>query len=424
MRAIFLDRDGVINEVDGFLTDINKIKIIPNSDKAIKILNKLGFKVIIVTNQSQIARGMLTEYNVNKINQKIKSLLEKKGAKIDAIYYCPHHPETHHKDIKPWFLRYRIDCDCRKPKIGMLKKAQKKFKIDFSKSFMIGDRTVDIETGRNAGCKTILVKTGHGGEDKKYNIIPDYIADDLFEASKIIENNMHRLKAVIIAGGKGERMRPLTEHTPKPMLLVGGKPILEHQIDELKKVGVKDIIICGHYLFWKIRQYFGDGSRFGVNITYCNEEIPLDTGGALKNTEPFIESTFVMIYGDHMLKMDLKKLVEFHKKKKAMVTCVLHRVDYPKDCELVKINKDSRIVKYYRRPHKTIPSNLAKSSLYVLEKEIFKYVSKDRHSFDLDDLPRLIKNHRIYGYVTKEFIRDVGTMERYKKINELWGEKK
>lgn len=231
-----------------------------------------------------------------------------------------------------------------------------------------------------------------------------------------------KIKAVIIAGGRGKRMRPLTDKTPKPMLPIAGKPILQHQIELLKKIGVEDVIICGCYLFDKIKEYFSDGKKFGVSIQYCVEGYPLDTGGAIKNAEPFIDNTFFVLYGDTMLSLDLKKLLDFHRKKGGIATVVVHETDHPEDSDLVEIDEDGRITRLLRPPHKEIKSNLAKSSLYVLEKEIFKFISGCRHSFHADDLPRLIEQKkRVYAYVTDEFIKDVGTIERYKKIDEIFG---
>ncbi|HJX50720.1 MAG TPA: HAD-IIIA family hydrolase [Candidatus Nanoarchaeia archaeon] len=422
-KAVFLDRDGVINEEVKLLYNIKQLKLIPKSDKGIKLLNNLGFRVIVATNQPQVARGLITENSVKRINKTLIKVLAKKDAKIDAIYYCPHHPERHHPDIKPECMKYRIECECRKPNIGMIKKAEKELKIDLKSSYIIGDQTRDIKTGKNAGCKTILVKTGYAGKDGKYDVKPDFIAKNLLEAAKIIENDVKKLKAVIIAGGRGERLRPLTDKLPKPMLPIAGKPILEHQINLLRKIGVEDIIICGYYLFDKIKEYFSDGKKFGVNITYCDEKTPLDTGGALKNSEHFIYNTFFVLYGDTMIDLNLKKLLDFHKRKGGLATIVLHETDHPEDSDLVDIDKNKKIIKFYRKPHKIIKSKLGKSSLYVLEKEIFKFVSSKKHSFHAVDIPKIIKKKHVYGYVTSEFIKDAGTPNRYREIDKFFKRK-
>ncbi|MFH0832237.1 MAG: HAD family hydrolase [Candidatus Aenigmatarchaeota archaeon] len=186
-RAVFLDRDGVIIRQMEVVCKPEQLKILKDSGKAIKLLNNLGFRVVVVTNQPQVAKNQCTERDVRKVNESLRAKLMKSGAKVDAIYFCPHHPERQHRDIIEKCRKYRIACECRKPDIGMLLKAKKKFNIDIHSSFIVGDRTVDVQTGKNAGCKTILVKTGYAGSDKKYDAKPDFICRDLYRAAKLIE---------------------------------------------------------------------------------------------------------------------------------------------------------------------------------------------------------------------------------------------
>ena len=138
---------------------------------------------IIVTNQPIIARGESTVENLNEIHKRLEVLLGQNGAYIDRIYYCPHHPD---KGFEGEIKELKIDCDCRKPKIGMLEEAKKDFNIDFDESYIIGDSTLDVKTGINAGMKTVLVKTGQAGEDKKYDVIADFIENDIYAAVKKI----------------------------------------------------------------------------------------------------------------------------------------------------------------------------------------------------------------------------------------------
>lgn len=180
MRAIFLDRDGTINrEVDN-LRNVRELKILPHVARAISQLNRLGFLVIVISNQPVVARGWLSEQGVDEINNVLLKRLAKKDARIDAIYYCPHHPNANKQ-------KYCANCRCRKPNIGMIQKAVKYFKIDLNKSFFIGDSTRDMLAGSRAGVKTILVKTGYGGNDKMYKVKPDAIAKNLYEAVTIIK---------------------------------------------------------------------------------------------------------------------------------------------------------------------------------------------------------------------------------------------
>lgn len=185
-RAIFLDRDGVINEYASFITDIDKFKLYENTAEAIKKINSSGYLAIVISNQPVIARGELTKEELELIHKKMKSLLGNEGAYIDEIYYCPHHPDSGYEgEVK----ELKIDCACRKPKPGMIFAARDRFNIDLENSWMIGDMTGDILTGNNAGTHTALVKTGIGGQDGKYKTKePDIIADDILDAVEMILN--------------------------------------------------------------------------------------------------------------------------------------------------------------------------------------------------------------------------------------------
>ena len=178
-KVVFLDRDGVINKEVDLLHKPEQLKLISGVEKAIKQLNNSDYLVVIVTNQPVVARGLCTEEDIREIHKKLEILLGKQGAFIDRIYYCPHHPDKGYpKENK----KYKIKCRCRKPKVGMLLQAEKDLNISKKDSFMIGDTTTDIQTGKNYGIRTILVKTGYKGLDKKYPIEPDYIFQNLKEA--------------------------------------------------------------------------------------------------------------------------------------------------------------------------------------------------------------------------------------------------
>ena len=163
-KAIFLDRDGVINKYVGFLKDIHQFELLPNVSKAIKKINNSGYLAIVVTNQPVIARGEVTREELNEIHNKMETFLGKEGAYLDVIYYCPHHP---HNGYSGEIVELKIDCDCRKPKPGMLIQASKDFNINLSQSWMIGDSDNDILAGENAGCKTERVTE----EESLYDII-------------------------------------------------------------------------------------------------------------------------------------------------------------------------------------------------------------------------------------------------------------
>ncbi len=182
-RAIVLDRDGTINEYVGFLRDIDDFRLLPGVAEAIAKINASSYLTIVATNQPVIARGEVTLERLEEIHMKMETELGKNGAYLDDIFFCPHHP---HKGYEGEVAELKIDCDCRKPKIGMLIKAAEKYNIDLSQSWYIGDTTMDIQTGKNAGMKTILVQTGEAGKDGKYDVQPDFVANDLMAATGFI----------------------------------------------------------------------------------------------------------------------------------------------------------------------------------------------------------------------------------------------
>lgn len=176
-KTIFLDRDGTINKYVGFLRDINDFALIDGVAEAIKAINTSGYLAVIVTNQPVIARGEVTYEELNEIHNKMETLLGNQGAYLDAIYYCPHHPDSGFDgEVK----ELKFDCDCRKPKPGLLLKAAEELNIDLSKSWMIGDSKNDIMAGKNAGCKTALI----GNEDYKQDITVDSLLTFVNETIK------------------------------------------------------------------------------------------------------------------------------------------------------------------------------------------------------------------------------------------------
>lgn len=182
--GIFLDRDGTINEEVNYLSTPGEVHLIPGAADAIREANRLGLKVFVITNQSGIARGVFTEEYLAEVHSHLLQLLKDEHAHIDGVYYCPHHPDFGEG-------RYRRDCSCRKPNIGMLTQAAREFDIDIGKSFVVGDRMIDVQTGNNAGATSILVLTGYGKEEQtllqQHHVHADHVAADLYEAVQYIK---------------------------------------------------------------------------------------------------------------------------------------------------------------------------------------------------------------------------------------------
>jgi len=179
-RAVFLDRDGTLNEEVGYVNHLERFVLLPHVGRAIRLLNEHGMKAVVITNQSGVARGYFPESLIHQVHQKMQDLLKKEGARVDGIYYCPHHPDI---GIPP----YRQKCRCRKPATGLVEHAVEELNIDCSRSYVIGDRGVDIEFAARIGAKGILVLTGYGKGEWEYfgnqwKVKPDHVATDLYEA--------------------------------------------------------------------------------------------------------------------------------------------------------------------------------------------------------------------------------------------------
>ena len=182
--AVFLDRDGTVNEQMGYINHISRFHLLPEAGRAIKLLNDHKIPVVVVSNQSGLARGYFPKELLNQVHEKMDRLLAQEGAHIDGLYYCPHHPEAKE-------MQYRIDCNCRKPKTGMLLQAADEMNLDLSLSFVVGDRWSDIKCADRAGCSSVLVLTGYGRGDYEYigpdqDIQPSHVAENLFDSVKWI----------------------------------------------------------------------------------------------------------------------------------------------------------------------------------------------------------------------------------------------
>jgi D-glycero-D-manno-heptose 1,7-bisphosphate phosphatase len=178
-KAVFLDRDGTVTEEVGYLTSLDMLKLIRGAGAAIKRLNEAGYKVVLVTNQSGVARGYFPESLVDEAHGLLRRMLMDDGALLDGIYYCPHHP-TAGKE------KYTIVCDCRKPETGLLERAARDLAIDLKRSFMIGDKWSDVELGHRAGMRSILVSTGYSPDDPG-NRRPAHVGDPVLTAHDLAE---------------------------------------------------------------------------------------------------------------------------------------------------------------------------------------------------------------------------------------------
>ena len=187
-RAVFFDRDGTLNEEVGYVNHPLRFQLYPFASQAVREVNQAGLLAIVVTNQSGVARGLFAESLVKKVHRQLSQTIQAAGGRLDRILYCPHHPQARLK-------QYRVDCSCRKPAVGMLENAAAQFGINLTKSFVVGDRYVDVHTAHRAGARGVLVLTGYGLGEWEYQRAawqqaPDHVAENAYEAVRWILRNV------------------------------------------------------------------------------------------------------------------------------------------------------------------------------------------------------------------------------------------
>ena len=221
------------------------------------------------------------------------------------------------------------------------------------------------------------------------------------------------MKAVILAGGLGTRLRPLTNSKPKPMLPVGEKPILEHLIEWTKKGGIKSIVLCVSYLRKSIEDYFEDGKKFGVTIEYAVSKKPLATAGQLKTAEEFIDDDFVCMYGDTIFNFSLRNMIKQHVMKKSFVTMGLNEFKTNLPYGVIESSKNGRVISWNEKPEIKANVNMG---CYVMNSDIFNLIPKNK-PYGMDDVIKnaMKKKQKVNSFITKKGFTDIGNKESYKQ---------
>jgi len=222
------------------------------------------------------------------------------------------------------------------------------------------------------------------------------------------------MRAILLAGGRGTRLG--NRDIPKPMVRIEGKPVLEHQITLLKAHRFTQIAVLASYKAEKIEEYFGDGTEFGIDLEIVREDPPLGTAGAVKSFAKNFRDSFLVIYSDIMIDMDLTHLVEFHKSRDSLATLVVHPNDHPLDSDLVEVDEEGFVREFISKPHKNDAGNrnLVNAAVYVLNPLLLKMVPEEEPSdFGKDIFPEVVKSgEKLRAYVTTEYVKDMGTPER------------
>jgi mannose-1-phosphate guanylyltransferase/phosphomannomutase len=228
------------------------------------------------------------------------------------------------------------------------------------------------------------------------------------------------MKAVVMAGGEGTRLRPLTSNQPKPMVPIVGKPCMEHIIELLKEHGFDDVVVTVAFMPQAIRGYFADGEAHGIQIRYSVEDSPAGTAGSVKLAEEALDETFLVISGDALCDIDLGELVRFHKEKEAVATIGLKSVDNPLEFGIVVIDDDGRIERFLEKPSwGQVFTDTINTGIYVLEPEVLKHVPTDRpYDFSKELFPLLLEMGRpLYGFETDGYWQDIGNLDQFRQAN-------
>jgi mannose-1-phosphate guanylyltransferase / phosphomannomutase len=228
------------------------------------------------------------------------------------------------------------------------------------------------------------------------------------------------MKAVVMAGGEGTRLRPLTSNQPKPMVTIVGKPCMEHILELLRANGLTDVIVTVAFLPQAIRSYFGDGETLGMEIGYSVEESPLGTAGSVKLAARQLEETFLVISGDALCDLDVSALIEFHRERQAAVTIGLKAVENPLEFGIVVTDDEGRVERFLEKPSwSQVFSDTINTGIYVLEPEVLRHVPTDRpFDFSKELFPYLLEMGRpIYGYAMEGYWQDIGNLDQYRQAN-------
>jgi mannose-1-phosphate guanylyltransferase/phosphomannomutase len=224
------------------------------------------------------------------------------------------------------------------------------------------------------------------------------------------------MKAVIMAGGKGTRLRPLTSNQPKPMIPIVNTPCMEHIVRLLKRHGFEDVLVTLEFMPEVVKRYFGDGSEWGMSIEYSVEEEPLGTAGSVKYVEDRLEERFVVVSGDALTDVDLTQAVAFHEERGAEVTLVLRKVDDPSEFGIVVIEEDGRVTDFQEKPDEDeVFSYTANTGIYIVEPGVLRDIPEGQeYDWSKEQFPKMLEEGRpVYGYVMEGYWEDIGNIEQY-----------
>lgn len=376
-KAIFVDRDGTLNHDDyGYCHKVSELVVYQDAARLVKEFRRLGFLIVVISNQSGIGRGYYRESDTKRFNSELNRRL---GNSVDAFYWCPHKPED--------------KCGCRKPGTGLIERAAKELDIDLGRSLVVGDRNdVDGEMARRLGMGCIII-----------NRVPEY--------------------AVVLAGGLGMRLRPITRSIPKPLVEIAGKPVICHVIDNLVKNGVETVIVCTGYKGPMIKRYLDSHYRGkGVpNIIYSYHKRMINTGTRLRFAvkENNIGTDTAVLFGDDVNKINLKRMYRFHKQKGSDITIAVKSIKDVSGSGATKISK-SKMTSFIEKP-KGGGSGFVNCGIHIFSKGALEHLPDGDFNLTRDFFPEALRSDSLglYAYKSKDLWLPLDTPERYNKAKRL-----
>ena len=416
-RAVILDRDGTVIVERHYLADPDQVALIPGVAGALRQLRQMGLRLVILTNQSGIGRGLFTEQRVEAIHQRMRALLAEEDVQLDGIFYCPHTPED--------------ACACRKPAPGLIEQAARQLGFEPHESIVIGDKACDIELGRRVGAMTVLVRTGYGAEhESACGSVADYVADDLSAAVPVVQQLFAngspaasaavQLDLVVLCGGRGTRLGQLSATTPKPLLPVDGEPFLLRLLRRMKQQGCGHMVLGAHYLAEQFEAFARVHAREFPHLEVVVEPEPLGTGGALREAADSVRSsTFVAINGDSWLPQPLAPVCQEHVRSQRRFTAVVVRTSHVHggavDKGLWDLGPDGAVRGFATQGRAT--DGWVNAGCYVLDRAMVR--SWPRGSYSLEaNLPHLLKGERAGVFCSTAHLLDIGTPECYARAGQ------
>jgi histidinol-phosphate phosphatase family protein len=404
IRTVFLDRDGVINRTrPDYVKHWEEFELLPDAIESMASLARAGLEVIVLTNQSAIGRHLVTSDTVDAMHRRLADEVEVRGGFIRAFFVCPHTPDE--------------GCSCRKPRPGLLFRAQQALGVDFAKSVMIGDQISDVEAATAAGCAAILIDDSgqlrQAAEALGATVVKSFrAAVDFVTAPSPVD------EAIVLCGGLGTRLRGTLGERPKAMAIVEGRPFLEWLLLVLAGQGVRHAILAVGHGADVIRRHFRNGQVFGIELSFSFEVEALGTGGAARLAAQATRGSEVpVLNGDSYCRFDLAKMSRLHRATAAKATLWLQRVDRADRFGSVVTDRDGAVTAFLE---KVAGAGMISAGVYLMDRDLLAQIPEGRSvSIEREIFPGLVGGG-LYALAGDGPFVDIGTPESLAEAERLF----